>query len=107
MDDRLEQLRALLVRVERMPASAGRDWMLGEVRARAVDVETGVRPAAMRAQSENGAEPEMPAARNAARIDAAEAVPRPAQAQAGVPARGGARCEYERLGNGTPQCDRT
>jgi hypothetical protein len=47
--DRLEQLRGLLDRLERMPASADRDFMLSEVRARAVDVETGVRPAAVRA----------------------------------------------------------
>ena len=47
--DRLEQLRGLLDRLERMPASADRDWMLREVRARAVDVETGVKPGALRA----------------------------------------------------------
>src|SRR3954454_12987001 len=47
--DRLEQLRGLLDRLERMPASADRDWMLAEVRGRAVDVETGVRPASVRA----------------------------------------------------------
>src|SRR5438128_1951836 len=47
--DRLEQLRGLLDRLERMPASADRDWMLAEVRGRAVDVESGVRPAAVRA----------------------------------------------------------
>jgi hypothetical protein len=56
--DRLEQLRALLVRLERMPASAERDRMLGEVRARAVDVETGETPMPARALSEDGAEPE-------------------------------------------------
>jgi hypothetical protein len=39
---RLEQLPGLLDRLERMPASADRDWMLGEIGARAVDVETGV-----------------------------------------------------------------
>jgi hypothetical protein len=35
-------------RLERMPASPERDRMLNEVRARAVDVETGVRPAPIR-----------------------------------------------------------
>jgi hypothetical protein len=75
--DRLEQLRALLVRLERMPASAERDWMLGEVRARAVDVETGVKPAAMRALSGDGAEPEIPAAPEASDIEAVETVPPP------------------------------
>jgi hypothetical protein len=47
--DRLVHLRVLLNRLERMPASADRDWMLSEVRARAVDVETGVTPAKVRA----------------------------------------------------------
>ena len=46
--DRLEHLRDLLGRLERMPASGDRDWMLKEVRARAVDVETGVTPSAVR-----------------------------------------------------------
>jgi hypothetical protein len=32
-----------------MPPSAERDWMLSEVRARAVDIESGVKPAALRA----------------------------------------------------------
>jgi hypothetical protein len=45
---RLKQLRVLLDRLERMPASPNRDRMLSEVRARAVDVETGVRPAPIR-----------------------------------------------------------
>src|SRR3954470_614615 len=57
--DRLEQLRGLLDRLERMPASADRDWMLGEVRARAVDVETGVRPAAVRALAREDADAEV------------------------------------------------
>jgi hypothetical protein len=47
--DRLCQLEALLARLERMPASAGRDWMLAEVRGRAVDVKTGMPPTPMRA----------------------------------------------------------
>src|SRR4051812_50068031 len=47
--DRLEHLRGLLDRLERMPASADRNWMLAEIRARAVDVETGVTPSAVRA----------------------------------------------------------
>src|SRR3954451_23805386 len=75
--DRLEQLRALLVRLKRMPASAERDWMLGEVRARAVDVETGVKPAAMRALAGDGAESEFAAAPEASRIEAADTVPPP------------------------------
>ncbi len=73
--DRLGQLRELLVRLERMPASAERDWMLGEVRARAVDIETGVTPAAMRALSAPGAEPEAAVRSEASHVAAAETVP--------------------------------
>jgi hypothetical protein len=51
--DRLDQLRELLDRLEEMPASADRDWMLAEVRARWVDVETGVAPAPLRALPQN------------------------------------------------------
>ena len=40
----------MLDRLERMPASPDRDWLLGEVRARTVDVETGAPPAPMRPQ---------------------------------------------------------
>jgi hypothetical protein len=45
---RLERLHLLRARLERLPASAHRDRMLDEVRARAVDVETGVQPRSMR-----------------------------------------------------------
>jgi hypothetical protein len=45
---RLDQLRLLLQRAQRMPESPERDWMLSELRARAVDVETGMAPRAMR-----------------------------------------------------------
>lgn len=48
-DHRLRRLGALVDRLERLPASAQREWMLGEVRARAVDVETGEPPRPMRA----------------------------------------------------------
>ena len=60
--DRLEQLRGLLDRLERMPASADRDWMLREVRARAVDIETGVKPAALRALPQDETDTEIAAA---------------------------------------------
>ncbi len=46
--DRLEHLHLLLARVQRLPQSPQRDWMLSQVRARTVDVESGVRPAPMR-----------------------------------------------------------
>src|SRR4051794_14806685 len=45
---RLEQLRTLVTRLERMPASPRRDWMLSEARGRTVDVESGVRTGPMR-----------------------------------------------------------
>src|SRR4051794_5765661 len=60
--DRLEHLRGLLDRLERMPTSADRDWMLSEVRARTVDVETGVSPAAVRALPVGDAPAEIAAA---------------------------------------------
>jgi len=40
-DDRLKRLKDLVERLERLPASPERDRVLGEVRARAVDVDTG------------------------------------------------------------------
>ena len=46
--DRLTQLRVLLERLENMPASPDRDWMLAEVRSRAVDIDTGIAPRPMR-----------------------------------------------------------
>lgn len=55
--DRLEQLDVLIDRLERLPASPNRDWMIGEVRARRVDVETGVRPGPIRARTCDAASP--------------------------------------------------
>lgn len=46
-EHRLRRLRELLARIEQLPASSERERMLGEVRARVVDVDTGVRPRAM------------------------------------------------------------
>ena len=51
-DRRLKRLRVLLDRIECLPASARREWMLQEVRSRLVDVETGVEPPPMRAPYE-------------------------------------------------------
>jgi hypothetical protein len=62
--DRLDQLRALLDRLERMPASAGRDWTLAEVRARVVDVESGTPPTPMRALPQDELEAEIAAERS-------------------------------------------
>lgn len=55
--DRLDQLRGLRDRLERMPTSADRDWMLAQVGARAVDVETGAPAGPMRARREDESEP--------------------------------------------------
>jgi hypothetical protein len=44
---RVERLRDLVQVIERLPVSPERDRLLSEVRARAVDVDTGVRPRAM------------------------------------------------------------
>src|SRR4051794_34109824 len=63
--DRLDQLRGLRERLERMPISADRDWMLAQVRARAVDVETGAPAGPMRARPGDEAEAEQAAARAA------------------------------------------
>jgi hypothetical protein len=75
--DRLEQLRALLTRLERIPASAERDWMLAQVRSRAVDVDTGVKPAALRALPNDDA---------VAALAAAPATPKPKRKPAPRPA---------------------
>jgi hypothetical protein len=49
IDRRLTRLRALVDRLERLPASnPRRPWMLSDTRARVVDVETGEAPRAMR-----------------------------------------------------------
>ena len=47
-DDRLMRLKDLVERLERLPASPERDRVLGEVRARAVDVDTGEQTSPMK-----------------------------------------------------------
>ena len=47
-DPRLIKLRALIGKLERLPASSRRERALAEVRSRIVDVETGEVPRAMR-----------------------------------------------------------
>jgi hypothetical protein len=44
---RVERLKDLVDRLERLPASPDRDRVLSEVRSRAVDLDTGVTPRAM------------------------------------------------------------
>jgi hypothetical protein len=41
------QLKRLVAQLEQLPASPQRDRMLGEVRSRVVDLDTGVTPRAM------------------------------------------------------------
>jgi hypothetical protein len=67
--DRLDQLRGLRDRLQRMPASSGRDRTLAEVRARMVDVETGMPPTPMRALPQEELETEI-AAERSSRTDA-------------------------------------
>ena len=46
--ERLERLRARIAEIELLPASPERDRLLSEYRSRAVDVDTGVKPRAVR-----------------------------------------------------------
>ena len=48
VDRRLTRLRKLVDRLERLPESTEREWMLTEARGRIVDVETGAAPRALR-----------------------------------------------------------
>jgi hypothetical protein len=80
VDPRLARLRALVVRIERLPASARRDWMLEEARARLVDVDTGYAPRAMRALEED-----RPAEPKATRGGNGRAVKRPTTRHREIP----------------------
>ena len=51
--DRLKRLRELLAQLERLPATAERDRMVRDVRARIVDVDTGVAPSALSRPSDS------------------------------------------------------
>ena len=61
--DRLGQLEGLLARLEQMPASPERDWMLAEVRGRAVDVKTGMPSTPLRALPRDEVQVTLPAER--------------------------------------------
>jgi hypothetical protein len=74
-DDRLTRLRALIAKLERLPASPKAEWMLAEARARMVDVETGERPRALRPLAE---EPPPSAAGPPARTAAGARAKKPA-----------------------------
>jgi hypothetical protein len=67
-------------RLERMPASPDRDWMLAEVRSRAVDIDTGIAPRPMRPlESGTTLEPEAPAPKPVAKTAPPAPVPAPAK----------------------------
>jgi hypothetical protein len=57
---RVERLKDLVDRLERLPASPDRDRVLGEVRSRAVDLDTGVPPRAMLPVREPAPPPVLP-----------------------------------------------
>jgi len=84
---RLTQLRALVDRLERLPASKGRDWMLQEARSRLVDVETGDEPRPMRTLDEES--PARPPERPGSGTGNGRAVKRPSSkpARARTPLR--------------------
>lgn len=84
LDRRLTRLRALVERIERLPASARREWMLQEARARMVDVETGVEPRPMRTLYEEP--PATPREPPASRASDGRAVKRPGAKPARVAA---------------------
>jgi hypothetical protein len=78
-EHRLRRLRELIARLEQLPASSDSERMLREVRARVVDIDTGVTPRAMLAADRaptQAAEPAPPAAQKPVRAAPAEAVPR-------------------------------
>jgi hypothetical protein len=57
---RVERLKDLVERLERLPASPDRDRVLSEVRSRAVDLDTGVTPRAMLPVREPARPPVLP-----------------------------------------------
>jgi hypothetical protein len=101
VDSRLTRLRALVDRLERLPASARREWTLAEARARMVDVETGYTPRAMRplepdppirpteppaARSVNGDAVKRPSSKNGSRLPSRRTQPPSSPAEAPLPA---------------------
>jgi hypothetical protein len=96
--DRLGQLAGLLDQLERMPASEGRDWMLAEVRGRAVDVETGVSPTPMRALPHDEAQAALASTAEPATVKRRRtARPRASRARAIAPLRLPSLREHERV----------
>jgi hypothetical protein len=64
-DNRLQRLRDLIGRLEQLPESDERDRVIREVRARAVDLDTGVTPRAMLRIDPAGIRPDRRAAHTA------------------------------------------
>jgi len=81
--DRLAQLRAMVDRLERLPASTQRDWMLQEARSRMVDVETGDEPRPMRRLDEEppARPPERPGSQDRSERAVKRPSPKPAPAR--------------------------
>src|SRR5687768_16247552 len=84
LDHRLIRLRALVDRIQRLPASERREWMVEEARSRVVDVETDVEPRPMRSLNEDPP-PEPP--RSRAPNGRAVKRPRPKPAPPAAPRR--------------------
>jgi hypothetical protein len=82
-DRRLTRLRVLVDRLERLPASARREWMLEEARARMADVETGDQPHALRTLEE----PSPPPSSGSSQTRNGRAVKRPSSKPATAAAR--------------------
>lgn len=85
--DRLEQLDVLIERLRGLPASPNRDWMIGEVRARKVDVETGVRPGPLRTREPRATPPPSEASGPAPAPRAGRLPRRPTRSRSGETAR--------------------
>ena len=80
---RLTQLRAMVERLERLPASTRRDWLLHEARSRMVDVETDAEPRPMRQlDEERPATKPVPARRAPRRMPGVSTRPAPRSAPA-------------------------
>ena len=88
---RVDRLKDMVDRIQRLPASAERDRLLSEVRSRAVDLETGVTPRAMLPMREPATDPGV--ARLSRRTGASKSQLRAPAPEAGParPATGAAR----------------
>jgi hypothetical protein len=81
--ERVKRLKDLVDRLERLPASEDRDRVLREVRSRAVDVDTGVKPRAMLPVREPILAEPAPKRVRITRMPAPPPSPRPVQVDSG------------------------